>query len=277
MDKSRRSCLKKIGYTAAGLSCGIPLLDAIGSSQPAQAPATQAAPELGQMAMVIDVAGVTEEVANACIEVCHREHNVPTSHHPQREVKWLWTEHFRHAFPDQFHGKMADSYQHMPVLLLCNHCDNPACVKVCPTAATWKRTSDGIVMMDMHRCIGCRYCVVACPYGSRSFNWSDPDPRFITTDYPSRNRGVVEKCNFCAERLRVGEEPFCVVEARRVSGGHGPLTFGDLSDPGSEVSRLLRTKHTISRKNALGTGPNVYYIVPSPEEATEGEHGGSAS
>ena len=204
-------------------------------------------------------------------EACHVAHNVPSSSgprtvasdgRPQREVKWIWQEEFQHAFPDQAHGRMSDAYDHLPVLLMCNHCDTPACVKVCPTAATWKRKSDGVVMMDMHRCIGCRYCVVACPYGSRSFNWSDPDERFITTDYPSRSRGVVEKCNFCAERLRVGEEPLCVEAARQVPGGKGALTFGDLTDPDSDVSRLLRTKHTITRKNALGTGPNVYYILP---------------
>jgi molybdopterin-containing oxidoreductase family iron-sulfur binding subunit len=72
---------------------------------------------------------------------------------------------------------------------------------------------------------------------------------------------VVEKCNFCAERLREGLEPACVVAASEVSGGQGALTFGDLSDPNSEVSRLLRQKHTICRKLSVGTGPNVFYIV----------------
>ena len=76
---------------------------------------------------------------------------------------------------------------------------------------------------------------------------------------------------------RVGEEPLCVVEARRVTGGRGPLTFGDVTDPNSEVSQLLRSTHTISRKNALGTGPNVYYILPSSDETNESEHVGSAT
>ena len=256
MDKSRRDALKKIGCAAAGLGC-LPMGGCIDFAH-------EPDPEGGtrQLAMVIDIARVNDDVAHACIEACHYQHNVPTSDNPRRQVKWVWQEHFNHAFPDQTHGSMAEEFEHLPVLLMCNHCDNPACVKVCPTAATWKRKSDGIVMMDMHRCIGCRYCVVACPYGSRSFNWSDPDERFINTDYPSRNRGVVEKCNFCAERLRVGEEPHCVEATREVPGGAGALTFGDMSDPDSEVSRLLRTKHTITRKNALGTGPNVYYILP---------------
>ena len=271
MDKSRRDALKKIGCAAAGLGC-LPITGCIDLSYEPE-------PQGGrrQLAMVIDIAKVDDDVAHACIEACHHAHNVPASDSPQRQVKWVWQEHFKQAFPDQAHSRMAEGYDDLPVLLMCNHCDTPACVKVCPTAATWKRKSDGIVMMDMHRCIGCRYCVVACPYGSRSFNWSDPDERFINTDFPSRSRGVVEKCNFCAERLRVGEEPLCVAAARDAAGGVGALTFGDLADPDSEVSRILREKHTITRKNALGTGPNVYYILPDSADARESHDMGSES
>jgi molybdopterin-containing oxidoreductase family iron-sulfur binding subunit len=260
MDEGRRSCLKKICYTAAGLAGGVPLLGTVRAASKSAAAqvvshgAAQAAAQTSQLAMVVDMAAMTDEIARDCIEICHREHNVPSSDNPEREIKWVWQEEFERAFPDQFHGRMAEAYEGRKVLLMCNHCTRPACVRVCPTAATWKRESDGIVMMDMHRCIGCRYCVVACPYGTRSFNWKDAEQSTETT-YPARSRGVVEKCNFCSERLRVGEEPLCVTVSQ------GTLTFGDLADPDSEVSRLLREKHTITRKNALGTGPNVYYIV----------------
>jgi molybdopterin-containing oxidoreductase family iron-sulfur binding subunit len=123
-------------------------------------------------------------------------------------------------------------------------------------------------MMDMHRCIGCRYCMAACPYGSRSFNWRDPRP-FVATDadgdfyseFPTRTRGVVEKCNFCAERIREGLAPACVEAADQVPGGEGALVFGNLSDPNSEVNRVLQSQPTISRRTSLGTGPNVFYIV----------------
>jgi molybdopterin-containing oxidoreductase family iron-sulfur binding subunit len=131
-------------------------------------------------------------------------------------------------------------------------------VRVCPTKATWKRESDGIVMMDWHRCIGCRYCVVGCPYGSRSFNWRDPRP-FIeetNTEYPTRTRGVVEKCTFCDSRLDHGQMPACVEACK-----HGALVFGDLEDPDSEVRKLLSEHFTLRRKPALGTQPEVYYIV----------------
>jgi molybdopterin-containing oxidoreductase family iron-sulfur binding subunit len=110
--------------------------------------------------------------------------------------------------------------------------------------------------------------MAACPYGSRSFNWRDPRPSIardadgnFPSDFPTRSKGVVEKCNFCAERLRKGMQPACVEAANRVPGAAGALTFGDLSDPDSEVSRLLRERHTIARRVGLGTGPNVFYIV----------------
>jgi len=113
-------------------------------------------------------------------------------------------------------------------------------------------------MMDMHRCIGCRYCIAACPYGSRSFNWRDPRPfiKNLNKEYPTRTRGVVEKCNFCAERLAKGLHPACVDACEEKA-----LVFGDLEDPESEVRALLRENYAIRRKPALGTNPEVYYIV----------------
>ncbi len=112
---------------------------------------------------------------------------------------------YEQAFPDQENKFATEPLQDRRVLVLCNHCDNPPCVRVCPTQATWRR-DDGIVMMDYHRCIGCRYCMAACPYGSRSFNWRDPRPyiKDINDGYPTRTKGVVEKCNFCEERLATG-------------------------------------------------------------------------
>ena len=116
-------------------------------------------------------------------------------------------------------------------------------------------------MMDFHRCIGCRFCMAACPYGSRSFNWRDPRP-FIAKDtenkdFPTRTRGVVEKCNFCAERLRVGLLPACV----EACGETKAMVFGNLNDPNSEIRQMLKEHHTIQRNPSLGTHPSVFYIV----------------
>jgi len=141
--------------------------------------------------------------------------------------------------------------------LFCNHCDNPPCTKVCPTQATWKR-EDGIVMMDWHRCIGCRYCMAACPYGSRSFNWRDPRTNIneISNDFPTRTKGVVEKCTFCDERIAKDLMPACVEACTEKA-----LIFGDLNNRKSDVRKLLKENFSIRRKPGLGTEPEIYYIV----------------
>ena len=192
-----------------------------------------------------------------CIDACHRVHNVPDFGNPKDEIKWIWDVPFEAACPDQEHDFLKEDLKHLPVVVLCNHCDNPPCVKVCPTQATFKR-EDGIVMMDYHRCIGCRYCMAACPYGSRSFNWRDPRPFIseIYPDFPTRTRGVVEKCNFCEERLAQGLIPACV-EACPVNA----LIFGDLEDPESEIRALLGANYSIQRKPFVGSKPQVYYVV----------------
>jgi len=112
-------------------------------------------------------------------------------------------------------------------------------------------------MMDFHRCIGCRFCMAACPYGSRSFNFRDPRPAIEHQDsgFPTRMKGVVEKCNFCAERLAVGKMPACV------EASNGAMAFGDLEDPDSTVRKLLEANYTVRRKPSLGSGPTVYYII----------------
>jgi molybdopterin-containing oxidoreductase family iron-sulfur binding subunit len=193
-----------------------------------------------------------------CIDACHKAHNVPEIGNSKDEVKWIWTDSFENVFPEQVHEFQADYVKSGPVLMMCNHCDAPPCVGVCPTRATWKRETDGLVMMDWHRCIGCRYCMAACPYGSRSFNWRDPRPfiREMTAGFPTRMRGVVEKCNFCEERLAKGELPACVLACPA-----GALTFGDMQDLKSPAGQILRANYTIRRRPGLGTGPQVYYIV----------------
>ena len=144
------------------------------------------------------------------------------------------------------------------VSVACNHCGNPACVRVCPTQATYQM-EDGIIAMDYHRCIGCRFCMAGCPFGARSFNFVDPrkylsDP-VPNPAYPTRMIGVVEKCTFCAERLAVGQMPACVEAAG------GRILFGDLNDPKSDVCKALASNYSIRRKPNLGTQPGVYYLI----------------
>lgn len=251
MRTNRRGFLAAAGGGALVLA-GKSALQARSASQAGSARAVR-------LAMVIDLGKCQKEQGcRKCIEACHRVHNVPELKDPRHEIKWIWKEEFEHAFPSEGGEHVCEQLRGSPVLVFCNHCQQPPCVRVCPTKATWKRSEDGVVMMDWHRCIGCRYCMAACPYGSRSFNWVEPRLHLaaIDPDYPTRTRGVVEKCTFCEERLERGEPPACVQACPARA-----LVFGDLRDPQSEVRRLLNTHYTIRRKPELGTQPQIYYIV----------------
>jgi len=233
-----------------------------------EAKVAQEAPKGTRWAMVVDMTKLDADTAKKCVTACHRIHNVPDLNNPVNpkekvdpedkvrwEIKWIWADHFHNAFPG-FEQPYQQKLDHLPFLLLCNHCENPPCVRVCPTKATFRR-EDGIVMMDMHRCIGCRYCMAGCPFGARSFNWQDPRPfvKEVFPDYPTREKGVVEKCTFCVERVEKGLMPACVLESK------GALLFGDLNSPKSNVRQVLQQSYSIRRKPHLGTNPQVYYIV----------------
>lgn len=210
-------------------------------------------------AMTIDVRKCDDpDVVRRIISACHSTHNVPDLGNPKDEIKWIWTDTYEHAFTDSANQYMDESLEKIPFLLLCNHCDDPPCVRVCPTKATFKMP-DGVVAMDYHRCIGCRFCMAGCPYGSRSFNWRDPREglkgRRLNPEFPTRMRGVVEKCNFCVERIGKGLQPACVEAAPDV------LAFGNLADPHSNVREILRVRVSMRRKSELGTKPSVFYLV----------------
>ena len=167
----------------------------------------------------------------------------------------------------------------------CMHCEHPACVTVCPAKATYKR-EDGIVMQNFRRCLGCKYCIVACPYGARSFNYKEQEEKeYLRPDlpgdkyneeleykeyigpwpFPHRTHGVIEKCTFCFHRLDKGIKecktigvdvvPACVeacpAEAR---------VFGDVDEPSSEVSKLLASRDYFKLREDMGTEPKVFYL-----------------
>jgi len=264
MKSSRRRFMKMAGIAALGLGAQ-PAIKAIAPAETGHGSQIQFkkgpnALKATQWAMVIDTRKFkSEHDLEPIIEVCHKTHNVPHFEDKRHEIKWIWETHFHNAFPNLANSYVSEEAEQRPYLVLCNHCENPPCVRACPTKATFKRESDGIVMMDMHRCIGCRFCMAACPYGSRSFNFKDPrlglNENEMNRKYPTRMKGVVEKCNFCAERLAVGQQPACV------EASNGAIIFGDLKDPESEVRHVLRENFTIRRKQNLGTEPCIYYIV----------------
>jgi Fe-S-cluster-containing dehydrogenase component len=260
MDTNRRSLLKLGGLCALGLGA-LPVVDALGKTDLPKVENNPQALVGKRWAMVVDMKKCWEKGKPGCKDctlACHATHNVPEIGNIKEEVKWLWTEPFENAFPGQESHFMPGDFHEKPFMVLCNHCAQAPCVRVCPTQATFKR-ADGITMMDFHRCIGCRYCMAGCPFGARSFNWKDPR-NFIKTElnmtFPTRERGVVEKCNFCDERLAVGKLPACVEACK-----DGCLRFGDLEDPNSEVRKILASHFTIRRKPELGTDPSVFYII----------------
>ncbi len=261
MKSSRRGFLKITGATAVGLG-SMQVAGSFASSGTDDSVATKtsknsAALTAKHWAMVIDTRKFhSAEDLEPMIEACDKAHNIPKHDDKNHEIKWLWKDEFKHVFPTIDDTYLNDRIKHLPFLVLCNHCEEPACCRACPTQATFKR-DDGIVLMDFHRCIGCRFCMAACPYGSRSFNFKDPRPaiKHMNPEFPTRMMGVVEKCNFCAERLAVGKMPACVEASK------GAILFGDLKDSESNVRKALKENYTIRRKLQLGASPAVYYIV----------------
>ena len=144
--------------------------------------------------------------------------------------------------------------------VLCNHCEDPPCVDACPTGASFK-AEDGIVDIDADVCVGCRSCMMACPYTNRYFNDQAPHyfPQGMTPFEAVRTQrhqqNVVMKCNFCRDRVRAGKPPACVANCPTVA-----RTFGDLDDPLSEVSALIKERGGFTLHPELGTGPAVYYL-----------------
>ncbi len=259
MKFDRRELLKKAGLAGLSIIGGSAVYELV-SWENVLAETDSSTAKKTRWAMIIDM----KKCANAedcteCIDACHRVHNVPMIPDPKREIKWIWKENFKNAFPELENDYLRADLKKQKFIVLCNHCENPPCVRVCPTQATWKR-NDGIVMMDMHRCIGCRYCMAACPYGSRSFNWMDPrkvlPEKSINPEFPTRTKGVVEKCDLCAERIDHGKIPVCVESCKEKA-----LIFGNLADQTSEVRKVLSGRFTIRRKPELGTRPEVYYLV----------------
>jgi len=203
-----------------------------------------------------------------CVYACVKENN--QSIDPQ--IHWISVLRFergRHGVsaledatmfynPDQV---PEEEFFYMPVQ--CQQCENPPCVKACPTQATWQEP-DGIVVVDYNWCIGCRYCMAACPYGARRFNWADPfrkkEDFNLNTHYLGnrpRYRGVVEKCTFCIQRTREqpGRYPACV-EICPV----GARKFGDLNDPHSEINYCIEHQRVFRLKEELHTSPKFFYF-----------------
>ena len=191
---------------------------------------------------------------NACTVACKVANNLPA------DVMWTRALTDGGDAPDTPAGtfpKVRMGY----LTVGCQHCENPACVKVCPVGATYRDPETGVVRQDYDKCIGCRMCMSACPYtGVRSFNWEEPaygaDYALGDADAPAHQKHVVEKCTFCYQRTSRGEGPACM-DLCPARARH----WGDLDDPESEVSRLIASRAHKQLLPEMGTKPSVYYLV----------------
>ena len=198
-----------------------------------------------------------------CVTACVKENNLDRQSNTQY-IRIFEMENGKMS-PEAGDGKFFHKVpveDHFYMGVQCNHCQNPPCVKACPTKATWTEP-DGIVVVDYDWCIGCRYCMAACPYYGRRFNWNEPQvPLKEMTKKQHylgnrmRKKGQMEKCTFCVQRSREGRQPACVEACPT-----GSRVFGNLLDPKSEIRYVLKHKKVFRFKEDLGTDPKFWYFI----------------
>jgi len=254
LDPSRRRFFgAAAGLTASLVTSGVVLhaasaeseSDSEGGLDPRKDPVTDEV----RWGLLVDTAKCADG-CTACVEACDRENGLDLQVKPEGESqsKWdmqkaVWIRKVR--LKDNQTGRITN----LP--LMCQHCEHPPCVDVCPTGASFKR-ADGIVMVDRHICIGCRYCMMACPYKARSFIHETMHDQL--TRVP-RGKGCVESCNLCVNRRDYGVASTACADACAAEG-HNAIVFGDLKDPDSPISLALKelSSRQIREDLALNTG-----------------------
>ena len=237
MDRRGFLAISAAALGGVALAPSVRLIE-IAAARPADQPASNAV----RWGLLID----TDKCASgcdACVRACATENGFGASADPRQSAQWIRKVELKDMRSGRSHSA--------PVM--CQHCAEPPCVDVCPTGASFKR-ADGIVLVDRHICIGCRYCMMACPYKARSFvheNLSDQKP-----DVP-RGKGCVESCTLCVHRVDRGGTPACVEACAQA--GHKAMLFGDLNDPASEIAQQVKTYATTRLRADLRLNTGVYY------------------
>ena len=185
-----------------------------------------------------------QEDCDACVDACNEEHNLQDLGRPETDAQWIRKLTVR----DPLGGRTVS----LP--MMCQHCEHPPCVDVCPTGASFRR-EDGIVLVDKHTCIGCRYCMMACPYKARSFIHENLDEQL---PHAPRGKGCVESCTMCVHKVDAGDNTTACAEACQ-QDGHQAILFGDLNDPDSEISRRIREFGATQIRADLGLNTGVRY------------------
>jgi molybdopterin-containing oxidoreductase family iron-sulfur binding subunit len=234
----RRDFLTKTSVGLAGLAIapGMLLFDMAHAR-----PQGEAASNKIRWGMLIDN-NKCESGCTDCVTACNTENGLSGGTKPT-DSQWIRKVQLK----DTFTGRISS----LP--MMCQHCEHPPCVDVCPTQASFKR-ADGIVLVDKHICIGCRYCVMACPYQARSFVHEVLHDQ--KTEVP-RGKGTVESCTLCVQRIDKGETTACAEACSKA--GHNAILFGDLNDPESEISKRIRTVTSTQIRADLGLNTGVRY------------------
>lgn len=180
---------------------------------------------------------------DACVEACSDENGLNSAVEDRQRPQWIR----KVMLTEVKTGRQTTAP------MMCQHCAEPPCVDVCPTGASFKR-ADGIVLVDRHSCIGCRYCMMACPYKARSFVH---EPLANQRPQVPRGQGCVESCTLCVHRIDRGRQPACVEAC--AAAGRGAILFGDLNDANSEIARRVRELATRQLRADLGLDPGVRY------------------
>jgi molybdopterin-containing oxidoreductase family iron-sulfur binding subunit len=238
MTVSRRQMLGAGAAVATGtlLAPGLHLIELARAKSP-----EDAVTALRRWGLLIDAAKCND--CDACVTACREENGWVGHNRPATDAQWIR----KVTLKDKETGYV----QTLP--LLCQHCEHPPCVDVCPTGASFKRV-DGIVLVDKHICIGCRYCMMACPYKARSFVHED------TTDqkpYAPRGKGTVEACTLCVHRVDEARTPACVEACNK--DGNKAMVFGDLKDPQGELRKRLAAVSSTQLRPELELNTGVRY------------------
>ncbi len=238
MSLNRRDFLGLIGGTAAALVPGLNLIELAQARSP-----EEAASSLQRWGLLIDVDQCADG-CTACVDACFAENGVRGHGKPETDAQWIR----KIRITDVRNGRT----QAFPVM--CQHCEFPPCVDVCPTGASFRR-DDGIVLVDKHICIGCRYCMMACPYKARSFIHEETHEQRA---YAPRGIGTVESCTLCVHKVDRGDGITACAEAC-LRAGHRAILFGDMNDPDSEISRRLAARPAKQIRADLKLDTGVHY------------------
>ncbi len=202
--------------------------------------------------LLIDTAKCKDD-CSACIDACNEASGINLLEKPEETSDERWNETRPQWIRKvKLKDKMTDNITNL--VMMCQHCETPPCADVCPTGASFKR-ADGIVMVDRHTCIGCRYCMMACPYKARSFIHENVAEQRVEAP---RGKGCVESCNLCAPYLDKGATTTACVQAC-TDKGHGAMVFGDLNDQDSDIAKALKSENSQQIRADLELNTGVRY------------------